>query len=57
VELDATQATPALAERRALLARYERDALADELVRVFAEALGMRAPGAAAERAVTLATT
>jgi len=57
LELDATQAIPALAERRALLARYERDALADELVRVFAEALGRRAPGAAAERPAALATT
>jgi hypothetical protein len=56
-ELDATQATRACAERRALLARYERDALADELVRVFADALGRRGPGAAAERPAALATT
>jgi glycosyltransferase involved in cell wall biosynthesis len=56
-ELDAPQTAPARAERRALLARYERDALADELVRVFAEALGRRAPGATAERATALATT
>jgi glycosyltransferase involved in cell wall biosynthesis len=56
-ELDAPQAAPARAERRALLARYERDALTDELMRVFAEALGRRGPGAAAERAAALATT
>ena len=56
-ELDAVEPTSGLAERRTVLARYERDALADDLVRVFAEALGGRAPGAAAERPAALATT
>jgi hypothetical protein len=56
-EFDATRPTPGLAERRGVLARYERDALADELVCVFAEALGTPVPGAAGERPAALATT
>jgi hypothetical protein len=56
-ELDPARPEAALAGRRELLARYERDALADELVRVFAEALGQRAPGAADERPAALAIT